>query len=188
MTCEIHFVHWRNFTSLFTCSSSYLYFFSRSLMILLTTSWKKFPLYCPFKIIMRAFLKILPRKGKYQIRKAFFWSFKALEFRAWLPPSLKKFGPCSVSWFVSSAVFLPQLSMISRESSCYNFQNFTSLPVHGWSRGYPEESASIPFLSVQFVVFCWKLLSHKIYGIDVALHWCFLVWSSTESRRRSFTS
>lgn len=34
--------------------------------------------------------------------------------------------------------------------------NFRSLPVHGWIKGYPEESASIPFLSVQFVVFLLK--------------------------------
>ena len=34
--------------------------------------------------------------------------------------------------------------------------NFRSLPVHGWIKGYPEESASILFLSVQFVVFLLK--------------------------------
>ena len=118
--------------------------------MILTTSWKKIPLYCPFKIMIRAFLKFYPEKENITFARFFLVirNFKALEFRAWSSLSLKQLGPCSVS-FVSSAAYLPQLSMISRESSCDIFQNFTSLPVHGCIKGYPKESASIPFLSVQ---------------------------------------
>ena len=100
------------------------------------------------------FSKFYPKKENIKFARRFLviGNFKALEFRAWLQCHWQ-LGPCSVS-FVSSATFLPQLYLsyqwlvaISRESSCDIFQNFRSLPVPRWIKGYPDDSASIHFLS-----------------------------------------
>lgn len=50
--------------------------------MILTTSWKKIPLYCPFKIMMRAFLKFYPEKENIIFARFFLvkGDFKALEF------------------------------------------------------------------------------------------------------------
>ena len=80
-----------------------------------------------------------------------------LKYRPWLPLSLKQL--CHAAFHLSHRLpfcqALPQLSyqwLVKSPSA----MNFRSLPVHGWIKGYPEESASIPFLSVQFVVFLLK--------------------------------